>query len=154
MKEVLGDACIDDILDAWAAAYWALVNIMIDHEGKLYKESEGWTNWRQFRVTRKVRESDEITSFYLKPVDGKPLPNFKPGQYISVRIDVQQLKYPQGRQYSVSDTPRSDYYRISVKKECGLNPRAAGAKRHPGHVSKILHDITKEGDIVEVSHLG
>ncbi|RLL97863.1 hypothetical protein CFD26_105259 [Aspergillus turcosus] len=53
MKEVLGDVCIDNILDAWAAAYWALANIMIDRRGKLYKESEGWTNWRQFRVPRK-----------------------------------------------------------------------------------------------------
>ncbi|RHZ56155.1 uncharacterized protein CDV56_106463 [Aspergillus thermomutatus] len=152
MKEVLGDACTDDILDAWAAAYWALANIMIDREGSLYKQSQGWTNWRQFRVAKKVRESDEIISFYLTPVDGKPLPSFKPGQYISVRVDVPELKYPQARQYSLSDTPRSDYYRISVKKESGLNPRAPGAKQHPGYVSNILHDVTKEGDLVEVSH--
>ncbi|GIK05030.1 hypothetical protein Aspvir_009129 [Aspergillus viridinutans] len=135
MKEVLGDACTDDILDARAAAYWALADIMIAREGTLYKESQGWTNWRQFRVATKVRESDEITSFYLMPLDGKPLPNFKPGQYISVRVDVPRLKYPQARQYSLSDAPRSDYYRISVKKESGLNPRAPGAKRHPGYVS-------------------
>ncbi|KAF7122607.1 hypothetical protein CNMCM5793_000632 [Aspergillus hiratsukae] len=152
MKEVLGDACTDDVLDAWAAAYWALANIMIDREGTLYKESEGWTNWRHFHVARKVRESDEITSFYLKPVDGKPLPNFNPGQYISVRVNVPRLKYPQARQYSLSDTPRSDYYRISVKKESGLDPRAPGAKRHSRYVSNVLHDITKEGDLVEVSH--
>jgi nitric oxide dioxygenase len=152
MKEVLGDACTDDVLDAWAAAYWALANIMIAREDTLYKESEGWTDWHQFRVAKKVRESDEITSFYLKPVDSKPLPSFKPGQYISVRVNVPRLKYPQARQYSLSDTPRSDYYRISVKKESGLDPRAPGAKQHPGYVSNILHDITKEGDVVEVSH--
>ncbi|KAF7165205.1 hypothetical protein CNMCM5623_009471 [Aspergillus felis] len=152
MKEVLGDACTDDILDAWAAAYWALADIMIAREGTLYKESQGWTTWRQFRVARKVRESDEITSFYLRPVDGKPLPSYKPGQYISVRVDVPRLKYPQARQYSLSDAPRSDYYRISVKKESGLDPWGPGAKRHPGYVSNVLHDITKEGDLVEVSH--
>ncbi|EAW07100.1 putative flavohemoprotein [Aspergillus clavatus NRRL 1] len=152
MKQVLGDACTDEVLDAWGAAYWALANIMIDREGTLYKESQGWTDWRKFRIAQKVPESDQITSFYLKPVDGKPLPAFKPGQYISVRVDVPQLKYPQARQYSLSDTPRPDYYRISVKKETGLDPSAPGAKRQPGYVSNILHDVQKEGDIVEVSH--
>ncbi|GFG24977.1 hypothetical protein IFM61606_04903 [Aspergillus udagawae] len=152
MEEVLGDACTDDILDAWVAAYWELADIMIACESTLYKESQGWTNWRQFRVARKVCESDEITSFYLRPVDGKPLPSYKPGQYISVRVDVPRLKYPLARQYSLSDAPRSDYYRISVKKECGLNPWAPGAKRHPGYVSNVLHDVTKEGDVVEGSH--
>ncbi|GFF31300.1 flavohemoprotein [Aspergillus udagawae] len=132
-------------------AYWALANIMIARKGTLYKESQGWTNWCQFRVARKVRESDEITSFYLRPVDGKPLPSYKPGQYISVRVDVLRLKYPQARQSSLSDAPRSDYYRIGVK-ECGLNPWAPGAKRHPGYVSNVLHDVTKEGDVVEGSH--
>ncbi|GFG08445.1 hypothetical protein IFM5058_03927 [Aspergillus udagawae] len=147
IKEVLGDACTDDILDAWAAAYWALADIMIAREGTLYKDSQGWTNWRQFRVARKARELDEITSFYLRPVNGKPLPSDKPGQYISVRVYVPGLKYPQARQYSPSDAPCSDYYRISVKKESGLNPWAPGAKRHPGYVSNVLHDVTKEGSL-------
>jgi nitric oxide dioxygenase len=116
---------------------------MIAREGTLYKESQNWTNWRQFRVARKVRESDEITSFYLRPVDGKPLPSYKPGQYISVRVDVPRSKYPQARQNSLSDAPRSDYYRIGVKKESGLNPWAPCAKRHPGYVSNVSHDVTK-----------
>ncbi|GFF51873.1 flavohemoprotein [Aspergillus udagawae] len=115
---------------------------MIARKGTLYKESQGWTNWCQFRVARKVRESDEITSFYLRPVDGKPLPSYKPGQYISVRVDVLRLKYPQARQNSLSDAPRSDYYRIGVK-ESGLNPWAPCAKRNPGYVSNVLHDVTK-----------
>ncbi|KAL4889221.1 globin-like protein [Aspergillus ambiguus] len=152
MQEVLGEACTPEISDAWATAYWALANIMIGREGTLYKQSQGWTTWRKFQIVQKDCESDEITSFYLKPVDDKPLPPFKPGQYISVRVDVPELNYPQARQYSLSDHPRSDYYRISVKKETGLDPRAPGAKQHPGYVSNILHDVSKEGDVVEVSH--
>lgn len=152
MQQVLGDALTPEILDAWAAAYWQLANLFIGREEAIYKQSEGWIDWRSFRIAQKVRESDEITSFYLKPVDEKPLPEYHPGQYISVRAYVPDLKYPQARQYSLSDRPRSDYYRISVKRESGLNPKEPGAKANPGYVSNVLHDNYNEGDIIEVSY--
>lgn len=152
MKQVLGDALTPEIHDAWAAAYWQLANLFIDREASIYKKNDGWTDWRQFRIDRKVPESEEITSFYLKPVDGKPLPKYRPGQYISVRVFVPDLKYPQPRQYSLSDMPRPDYYRISVKKEAGLTTNHPGAKTHPGYVSNVLHDNTNEGDVIELSH--
>ena len=152
MKEVLGDALTPEIHDAWAAAYWQLANLFIGREGDIYKQSEGWTQWREFRVASKIPESDEITSFYLKPVDEKPLPSFRPGQYISVQVHVPDLQYLQARQYSLSDMPRSDYYRISVKKELGLNTADPEAKPHPGYVSNILHGSVNEGDMIKVSH--
>lgn len=152
MKEVLGDALTPEILDAWTAAYWQLANLFIGREDAIYKQSEGWDDWRQFRIDQKVPESDEITSFYLKPVDGKPLPEYHPGQYISVRVYVPNLKYPQARQYSLSDMPRSDYYRISVKREAGLVSSHPAAKAHPGYVSNVLHDNYKAGDVIELSY--
>lgn len=36
-------------------------------------------------VAKKVQESDEITSFYLKPKDCTPLEPYRPGQYIFVQ---------------------------------------------------------------------
>ncbi|KAE8154819.1 globin-like protein [Aspergillus avenaceus] len=152
MGEVLGDALTPDILDAWATAYWQLANLMIGREADLYKQSEGWTDFRDFRIAKKVPESSEITSFYLEPVDGKPLPQFRPGQYISVQVFVPELKYPQARQYSLSDKPRSDYYRISVKREAGLNTEDPNAISKPGYVSNILHANINEGDVIKVSH--
>lgn len=152
MKEVLGDALTPEIHDAWAAAYFQLADLLIAKEADLYKEANGWTDWRDFTIDKKVPESDEITSFYLKPVDGKPLPSFQPGQYISVRTEVPDLKYLQARQYSLSDKHSPDYYRISVKKESGLNPRKPETKYHPGWISNILHSEKKEGDILQVSH--
>jgi nitric oxide dioxygenase len=141
MKEVLGDALTPEIHDAWATAYWQLADLMIARESSLYEESDGWTNWREFTIAKKVPESDEITSFYLKPVDGKPLPSFHPGQYISVLVDMPGKKYPQPRQYSLSDKPSPDCYRITVRKEPG-----------PDHVSNVLHDFKHEGDTIKVSH--
>ncbi|RAH71140.1 flavohemoprotein [Aspergillus aculeatinus CBS 121060] len=152
MGEVLLDALTPEIHDAWGAAYWQLADIMINREADLYKEADGWTDFRDFRIAKKVPESSEITSFYLEPVDGKPLPSFRPGQYISVEVFVSELNYPQSRQYSLSDKPVPEYYRISVKREAGLEPTEPSAKRHPGYVSNILHDLKKEGDIVRVSH--
>ncbi|PLB44856.1 flavohemo protein [Aspergillus steynii IBT 23096] len=152
MGEVLGDALTPAIHAAWAAAYWQLANLMIGREAQLYQEANGWTDFREFRIAQKIPESSEITSFHLVPVDGKPLPSFRPGQYISIQVFVPELKYPQARQYSLSDKPEPDHYRISVKRESGLNPRQPNAAAHPGYVSNILHDQIKEGDVVKVSH--
>lgn len=147
MKEILGDALTPDIHDAWAAAYWQLANIMIDKEAQLYKQADGWTDWRDFRIARKEQESSEITSFYLTPVDGKPLPSFLPGQYISIQVPVPGLEFKQARQYSLSDSPNPTHYRISVKREPGVDGVA-----HPGYVSNVLHADKEEGDVLRVSH--
>jgi nitric oxide dioxygenase len=82
MKEVLGDALTPELLEAWKVAYGDLADIFIKAEDNLYKHAHGWTDWREFRIARKVEESSEVTSFYLEPVDEhvKPLPPFLPGQ--------------------------------------------------------------------------
>ncbi|KAI4720207.1 flavohemo protein [Aureobasidium sp. EXF-10727] len=144
MGDVLGEALTPEILEAWGQAYWQLANIMIKQEDSLYKSAGPWTSWRDFRISKKVPESDEITSFYLSPVDGKPLPSYLPGQYISVATSVPSLQHDQNRQYSLSAAPSPDHYRISVKRESETT--------HPAYISNILHSDKKEGDILQVSH--
>lgn len=80
LKEVLGDAFTPELHDAWAAAYQQLADILIKREAEIYAGAEGWTDWRDFRIARKVKETEAITSFYLEPVDGQPLPKYLPGQ--------------------------------------------------------------------------
>jgi nitric oxide dioxygenase len=155
MKEVLGDALTPELLDAWTAAYWQLANIFIKKEEGIYEATEGWTEWRDFKIAKKVKESEEITSFYLKPVDeklGAKLPAFKPGQYISIQVEVPALGHLQARQYSLSDAPWPDYYRVSIKKEAGLDSKAPDSSKYPGLVSNIMHDFKNEGDVIKVSH--
>jgi nitric oxide dioxygenase len=80
---VLGaDVVTQEVAAAWTVAYWVLARVFIEREQMLYRRAEGWTDWAEFRIARKVVESDEVTSFYLEPVDGsmKPLPRFLPGQ--------------------------------------------------------------------------
>ncbi|KAL2818681.1 globin-like protein [Aspergillus granulosus] len=152
MSQVLGDALTPPLLEAWGAAYWQLAKLMIGVEADLYKSAEDWTSFRDFRIARKEPESDVITSFYLEPVDGKPLPSFLPGQYISIQVEVPQLNHAQCRQYSLSDQPKPTYYRISVRKDPGLNTSDPSAPAHPGYVSNLLHDDVAVGDIVKLSH--
>lgn len=155
MKEVLGDECTPEILGAWGAAYWQLADIMIRKEEGLYDSTRGWTDWKDFKITQKVKESEEITSFYFEPVDSSlKIPVFKPGQYVSVNVWVEELDGGvwQARQYSLSDSPGKAYLRISVKREAGVE---VGEKRHvthPGYISNLLHDKMGVGDVVRLSH--
>jgi|SRR5690625_3351236 len=147
IKEVLGDAATDEVIDAWKEAYDAIAKVFIDMEANMYEEAAdqpgGWKDFKEFIVDRKVKESDVITSFYLKPKDGEVLPHFEPGQYITVRVSIPEDEYLHLRQYSLSCAPGQDYYRISVKREADHEPY--------GKVSNYLHDYVNEGDAIEVS---
>jgi nitric oxide dioxygenase len=154
MKAVLGDAATEEILDAWGAAYWQLANLMIGKEDGLIKQT-GWNDWKDFKIAKKVRESEEITSFYLTPAhEGLEVPTFKPGQYISVHILVDELDGGtwQARQYSLSDAPRKEYLRISVKKEHGIIVGKSEHTEHEGYISNILHERREVGDVIKISH--
>jgi uncharacterized protein len=49
-----------------------------------------WPGWRAFRVqTREFEDAAKTQcSFYLEPVDGAPLPTFKPGQFLTFSLQV------------------------------------------------------------------
>lgn len=148
--EVLGAAATPAIVDAWTVAYGVLASVFIGREGQMYQANaaEGWTGWRKFKIARKVAETPTITSFYLEPVGGAPLPRYLPGQYISLQLHVPALGYLQSRQYSLSEAARDGgkYYRISVKRDDGEKPEL------PGIISNLLHDKYAEGGEVELSH--
>ena len=76
----------------------------------------GWNGIRKFSVARKVKQCDDVNSFYLKPHDGRPLPVFKPGQYLTFQLDIPGRDKPLIRCYSLSDIAR-DCYRVTIKKE-------------------------------------
>ncbi|UII57328.1 NO-inducible flavohemoprotein [Cytobacillus spongiae] len=149
IKDVLGEAATDEIMNAWKKAYEVIANVFIQVEEGLYKKAEedsgGWKDFKSFIVDHIVKESDCITSFYLKPADGGAISPFIPGQYISIRVKVPGSNYFHIRQYSLSDAPNKSYYRISVKKEHGVSNKPAGI------VSNYLHDSIQVGDELEIS---
>ncbi|KAI2486902.1 Flavohemoprotein [Pyrenophora tritici-repentis] len=155
MSTVLGNAATPDILEVWGAAYWQLANIMTAKEDDLYKETSYWPDWKNFTIVKKEKESEEITSFYLEPVDANlKLPMFKPGQYISVNVFVDELDGGvwQARQYSLSDAPGKSYLRISVKREPAIEVGEPKYMTQAGYISNLLHEVRNEGDVVRVSH--
>jgi len=150
IKEVLGDAATDEMIGAWAEAYGVIADAFIGVEADMYAQAAeqegGWADFREFRVMRKVKESDVITSFYLVPADGGKIASFAPGQYISVKLDnIPGEQYTHIRQYSLSDAPGKPYYRISVKREDAVADRPAGK------VSVYLHEHVQEGDSLMLS---
>src|SRR5690606_17086798 len=96
IQEVLGEAASPELVDAWTIAYNQLALLMSGHEQGLYKkhteQKGGWTSWRPFIVKQKVKESAEITSFYLYPADNGSVENHLPGQYISLRLFLPELQ--------------------------------------------------------------
>jgi len=148
IRDVMGDGATEEIIEAVAEAYGFLADIFIGREDAIYEEQAslpgGWNGTRTFVVTKKVLESDIVTSFYLKPEDEGPLPPFKPGQYITVHIDHPHTP-TSPRNYSLSDCPSQSHYRISVKREERL-----AADAPDGLISNHLHDGIEEGHHIKV----
>lgn len=149
VKDVLGDAATDEIINAWGKAYGYISDAFISLEEKLYEETKnqagGWEGYKDFYVDKKVKESEDVTSFYLKPKDGKEIAKYKPGQYLTLKATIPGEKYTHIRHYSLSEAPGKDYYRISIKREDEHQNTPEGI------VSNYLHNEIKEGDTLPFS---
>jgi ferredoxin-NADP reductase len=91
-------------------------------------------------VTRKVKESEDVTSFYLKPLFGEDqkLWEYKPGQHLPIRL-VRGNNDVLMRTYSLSSGNNWGEYRISVKREPF------------GQASMYLHGEIEVGNRIQVS---
>jgi len=148
IKEVLGDIATPDIMAAWDEAYWLLAGELIAIEAKLYFDAniKGGEHWKELIISR-IEDENEITrSLYLTPPSGETLNSFAPGQYVSVEMDVPALGVKQQRQYSLSDAPYEDHWRITVKKEVANESTNTPA----GNVSNLIHAL-KVGDTLKTS---
>ncbi|MBU9809640.1 NO-inducible flavohemoprotein [Rahnella sp. C60] len=132
-----------EVLDAWGKAYGVLADVFINREAEIYQDSAektgGWHGTREFRIAEKQPQSELITSFVLEPVDGKPVADFKPGQYLAVYIRDASLENQEIRQYSLTQAPNGKSYRIAVKRE------------GQGAVSNFLHNFAQPGDIIHLA---
>ena len=78
-------------------------------------------------------------SLVLEPADDLPLSPALPGQFVVLRLHPTPDGTAVLRNYSLSDTPSTDHYRISVKHEVN------------GVASTYLHAKVRQGDVLEVS---
>jgi ferredoxin-NADP reductase/MOSC domain-containing protein YiiM len=130
----------------WQSSFQAMLQQEVSSKttmvnpGLAYEEpAPAWPGFRQMRVANIDKESDSVTSFILSPVDRQPLSLFQAGQFVVLRLPVDQGQPPVLRSYSLSDLPAADHFRISVKSE--LN----------GIGSLFLCNHTQEGDVLDVS---
>lgn len=97
-----------------------------------------WQGFRPMRVTDVHAETAAITSVTLADPEGLPLPEQVAGQSIVVRIEAPGSA-PVLRNYSLSNAPGADVYRISVKRE----PHGAA--------STFIHDHVSVGDVLDIA---
>jgi ferredoxin-NADP reductase len=102
-----------------------------------------WDGFREFVVRRRAMEDGirSICSFYLSPADGRPLPAYTPGQCLTFKLLVEDPTTGEPktivRCYSLSDRPRPDHYRISIKK---IPAPVERPNAPPGLSSSYFHD--------------
>lgn len=143
LLQVTGRAEID--WDSAAVAEHAgakrLVNIQVDEVVELqnvlpvrFLEPKGLV--REIRVVDRRRESDDVVSFTFESRDGGDLPDFEAGQHLPIELAIVGYDTPVSRTYSLSNSPGSGQYRISVKRE------------PEGLVSRLLHDAIDVGAVI------
>ncbi|MGW3969259.1 globin domain-containing protein [Streptomyces ardesiacus] len=143
--EVLGDAVTPEVARAWDEVYWLMANALIALEARLYAQTgvEAGDVWRSMEIADRVEESADAVSFVLRPADDRAPAPFRPGQYVSVQVEL-----PDGarqiRQYSLSAAPGRPDWRITVK-------RVQGDGQPDGEVSNRLHANARKGDVLTVS---
>ncbi|GAA4613880.1 FAD-binding oxidoreductase [Saccharopolyspora hordei] len=138
IAEVLGDAATEEVVAAWDEVYWLMADALTTIETRLYAEANAPDGdaWRDHRVVGRYPEATDTITLLLEPADGAPLPSFRPGQYVSVQVELPDGAH-QIRQYSISGT--------------SANALAITVKRIDGEVSSHLHEHCTEGDVLRGS---
>ena len=98
-----------------------------------------WPGFRPVRVVGIDRESDTVLSLRLAPVDGSPLPAAAAGQFVALRLTVNDDGPTTSRSYSLSGPAGRPEYRISVKRE------------PDGVVSNFVHTQLRMGTVLDLA---
>jgi len=113
---------------------------MLDHTGDWARTAESIAAEKErnlyvpFEIFDVRPESDVISSFYLRRLDGKHVASHEPGQFLPIRLTIPGQPEPLSRTYTVSEAPGAGHYRLSIKREGG-----------DAVVSTYLHDNAKTG---------
>ena len=97
-----------------------------------------WSGFRPFRVTSRVRESEDVITLVLETSKGQSAPPAQAGQYVVLRLQPASAPALM-RCYSLSGEPGAPRYRVSIKRD------------GHGAASSYIHDVLKVGDMLDVS---
>ena len=145
IKEVLGEAANDDIIDAWTEAYDEIADVFIQLEKTMY-EQEMWEGFAPFKITKKVEAATDIAAFTVVPVnddiDLSKL-SLSAGQYITVKADPEDSDHLALRHYSLYSATSDKGIQFAVRRD--------NRNEHYGLVSNHLHDHLDVGDTILLS---
>ena len=117
LKKIRRILRVPSIPPGWNRAFGKLLATSEEMGKKRKMPERAWQGFRPFTVSRKVPESQTISSFYLVPEDGEPLPPYMPGQFLTFKLSIPGLPRPVVRTYTLSDSCHAEYYRITIKRE-------------------------------------
>ncbi len=146
LLQVSGRATIDwDPKNAHDHDAWRMINVEID--AVIERPSAISLRWakqehltQRLKITRRVKEASNITSFYLSTADGRLLKPFKAGQHLPIEVQIPGQVGTSKRSYTLSGAPDSlIQYRLSIKRE------------DKGLVSRFLHDMLPDGGVIEAT---
>lgn len=145
IKEVLGEAANDDIIDAWTEAYDEIASVFIQIEHGMY-EQEMWSGFAPFKITEKAEAATDIAAFTVVPVNADiDLSKLKlsAGQYITVKADPEDSDHLALRHYSLYSATSDKGIQFAVRRD--------NRNEHYGLVSNHLHDHLDVGDTILLS---
>lgn len=147
IKEVLGDAATDEIIDAWAEAYDDIAAVFIHVEEGMYAEAM-WEGFAPFKVVNKTMTGSDIAAFTVVPTtDAQHIDLTKleltAGQYITVKTDPADTNHLALRHYSLFSASSDQGIQFAVRRDNRDGFR--------GLVSNHLHDHVDVGDTILLS---
>jgi anaerobic selenocysteine-containing dehydrogenase/ferredoxin-NADP reductase len=105
--------------------------------------------WRGFRETKVIglrNVTADVREIVLAPLGDGPLPDFKPGQRLTLRVNAPD-RSELVRCYSLTSSavdPTRSSYTIAVRRQ-----RAPPDSDHPpGRMSNVIHDVLALGDVI------
>ncbi|GAA2174612.1 FAD-binding oxidoreductase [Arthrobacter parietis] len=135
----LSDVITSEIAAAWSEVYWLMAHALIKIEKGLYAEQANTQPWSSWTVVAKQPAGTAAMTFTLEPADDTPVTLAKPGQFVSVRVQLAD-GLRQVRQYSLSAETSSRRRVFTTKRDDN------------GEVSPVLYNDVAVGDVIEVSN--
>ncbi len=97
-------------------------------------DATGLTSKKRLNGLSKIKVSSVVVI--------RAIPNFQPGQFLTIKLSIPGQEKPVIRTYSLSDCLDPwEYYRLSIKRESA--PK--GLDVRPGIASNFRHDQVNEG---------
>ncbi len=118
---------------AQAGATRAESTISVNPSASVTPESER-NVFVELEVAKVEKESENISSFYLRRADGGSLYSWEPGQFLPIRVRMPGHVEPLLRTFTLSTCCNPEFYRLSIMRREGA-----------GTVSQFLHDSAQTG---------